>query len=151
MCQKLEQKLSKEVRNTDSKLQDKLAMAQSQLTQEISSLQMFTQDKHKDLKNVVQEQIDMMADRVNTLQFHELEKKVDQHKALFDDENDLMQKYLKELKDKMGEQTKQYDDTMQQIQTNTQKINLNRNMIQHLSKSKAKVEPACGHALGPTA
>jgi len=52
-------------------------MAQSQLTQEISSLQMFTQDKHKDLKNVVQEQIDMMADRVNTLQFHELEKKVD--------------------------------------------------------------------------
>ena len=51
---------------------------------------MFTQDKHKDLKNVVQEQIEMMADRVNTLQFHELEKKVDQHKALFDDENDLM-------------------------------------------------------------
>ena len=62
---------------------------------------------------MVQEQIDMMADRVDTLQFHELEKKVDQHKALFDDENDLMQKYLKELKDKMGEQTKQYDDTIQ--------------------------------------
>lgn len=54
-----------------------------------------------------------MADRVNTSQFQELAKKVDQHKALFDDENDLMQKYLKELKDKMGEQTKQYDDTMQ--------------------------------------
>lgn len=80
---------------------------------------MFTQDKHKDLKNVVQEQIDMMANRVNTLQFQELEKKVEQQKALADDENDLLQKYLKELKDKMGEQTKQYEDTMQQIQTNT--------------------------------
>jgi len=104
-------------------------VAQSQLTQAISSLQMFTQDKHKDLKNVVQEQIDMMADRVNTLQFHELEKKVDQHKALFDDEGDLMQKYLKELKDKMGEQTKQYGDTLEQISTHTQKINVQRNMI----------------------
>ena len=90
---------------------------------------MFTQDKHKGLKNVVQEQIDMMADRVNTLQFHELAKKVDQHKALFDDEGDLMQKYLKELKDKMGEQTKQYDDTLEQISTHTQKINVQRNMI----------------------
>ena len=62
---------------------------------------------------MVQEQIDMMANRVSTLQFHELEKKVDQHKALFDDEGDLMYKYLKELKDKMGEQTKQYDDTLE--------------------------------------
>jgi|TARA_B110000285_G_C15070688_1_gene587746 TolA-binding protein len=51
---------------------------------------MFTQDKHKDLKNVVQEQIDMMANRVNTLQFQELEKKVEQQKALADDENDLL-------------------------------------------------------------
>jgi len=53
MCQKLEQKLSKEVRNTDSKLQDKLNVSQSQLTQAIASLEMFTSDKHKDLKNVV--------------------------------------------------------------------------------------------------
>jgi len=90
MCAKLEQKLSKEVRNTDSKLQDKLTVAHSQLAQAISSLEMFTQDKHKDLKNVVQEQIDMMADRVNTVQFRELEKKVDTHKSLFDDEGDLM-------------------------------------------------------------
>ena len=106
---------------------------------------MFTQDKHKDLKNVVQEQIDMMANRVNTLQFHELEKKVDQHKSLFDDEGDLMQKYLKELKDKMGEQTKQYDDTLEQISTHTQKINLQRNMIQHLSKTKARGATGCEH------
>ena len=54
---------------------------------------------------------------------------MDQHKALFDDEGDLMQKYLKELKDKMGEQTKQYDDTLEQISTHTQKINVQRNMI----------------------
>jgi hypothetical protein len=31
-----------------------------------------------------------MADRVNTFEFRELEKKVDMHKSLFDDEGDLM-------------------------------------------------------------
>ena len=86
-----------------------------------------------------------MADRVNTFQFQELEKKVDMHKSLFDDEGDLMQKYLKELKDKMGEQTKQYDDTLEQISTHTQKINVQRNMIQHLSKAKARPAPVCEH------
>lgn len=44
-----------------------------------------------------------MADRVETRTFLELEKKVNEHKSQIDDENDLMQKYLKELKDKMGE------------------------------------------------
>ena len=43
---------------------------------------------------------------------------MDNNKTIIEDENEMMQKYMKEMKDKMGEQSKNFDDAIKKVENN---------------------------------
>ena len=59
-----------------------------------------------------------MALKVENIKFKELETKVDKNKGIFDDENEMMQKYLREIKNKMSEHSKNFNNVMELVDTN---------------------------------
>lgn len=134
IIENLEQKLNKQVKLCEAKQTDATNVCHNELQNQIDALHLFTQDKHKDLKSVVQEQIDLMASKVDQIKFNELEHKVIYNREIVDDENEMMQKYLREMKDKMGEHNKKFNDVIQQLEDNTQGINKNKSLI-HKNKS----------------
>lgn len=111
----LEKKLTTQLQIMDEKLLDRLTKANNQLNHEMSLIKVYADDKHRDLRLLIDESRKSIEQCVTTDKHQDLVVNYHSLKILIDDENTMMHEVIREQKDKMAEMSKRFKLTMEQL------------------------------------
>ena len=111
----LEKKLTTQLQIMDEKLLDRLTKAHNQLTHQMDLIKVYADDKHRDLRLLLDESKKSIDLCVTTEKFQDMVVNYHSLKILIDDENTMMHEVIREQKDKMAEMSKRFKVTMEQL------------------------------------
>ena len=109
MCEKLEQKVSFQVQTNDDKLHERVMKANGEIKSQFEQLKISTQSKHDSLKELCDFHEAELAKLTSAERFDDHCREVAQMKRDFEDEFEVLGRFLKDSKDKMAELTKKFN------------------------------------------